>query len=231
MTPADGMDVLDDPVATSLRGAHAHLSRSYGTALTYDAGVSTFAAVPSHPSERDWDDLAVLLGSGQLADLFSSPEVPPGWPRVFSNQGRQMIGPSAPLRRHHDDVGIVRLGAADVPAMLELTGETRPGPFFAGTHQMGAYLGVRQHGRLVAMAGERLRPPGWTEISAVCTAPHARGQGLAGRLVGELVEHVLERGERPFLHVSGQNAAAVAVYERLGFRTRRTVTFQGFTTP
>ncbi len=59
------------------------------------------------------------------------------------------------------------------------------------------------------MAGERLRPPGWTEISAVCTAPDARGHGLAAHLVRALADRIAARGERAFLHVAATNAQAI----------------------
>lgn len=129
------------------------------------------------------------------------------------------------------DAGVVELGADSVPEMLDLVARTRPGPFWSRTRELGTYLGVRENGALVAMAGERLRPPGWTEISAVCTAPEARGRGYAARLVTALVARVLTRGERPFLHVAEANTGAIALYERLGFRLRKPVTFRGFRTP
>ncbi|GAA3494576.1 hypothetical protein GCM10019016_016760 [Streptomyces prasinosporus] len=126
---------------------------------------------------------------------------------------------------------MVELGADSVPELLDLVARTAPGPFRPRTHELGTYLGVRVDGTLVAMAGERLRPPGWTEISTVCTAPDARGQGHAARLVSALVARIVVRGERPFLHVAETNTGAIALYERLGFRTRRQVTFRGFRTP
>jgi ribosomal protein S18 acetylase RimI-like enzyme len=224
--------VLDDPVGESLRGQHAHLARTAGRVLGYEPEVATFVAVPRDPSARDWADLAELLGRGGFADLFSSPARPPDdWEPVFSMAGVQLVGPAAPLPRPGPAPAVVELGAADVPEMLDLARRTRPGPFWRRTIEMGTYLGVRDGERLVAMAGERLRPPGWAEISAVCTAPEARGRGLASRLVAEAAARVVGRGERPFLHVRADNATAIALYERLGFRVRREVTFRGFRTP
>ena len=125
----------------------------------------------------------------------------------------------------------VRLGVADVPEMLALVARTRPGPFLARTVELGTYLGIRRDGELVAMAGERMHPPGWTEISAVCTAAEYRGHGLATRLVRALVHDIRERGETPFLHAAGSNVHAIGLYESLGFRLRRRTTFAAFRAP
>jgi predicted GNAT family acetyltransferase len=120
---------------------------------------------------------------------------------------------------------ILPLGDADVPEMLALTRLTNPGPFLERTIEMGDYVGVRDGGKLVAMAGERFRVPGWTEISAVCTAPTHRGQGLATRLLRAVAAGIEARGERIFLHVVAGNTGAIRLYEALGFsiRGRRTV--------
>src|SRR5215467_14372400 len=81
-------------------------------------------------------------------------------------------------------VASLPLGTTDVPEMLELTAATEPGPFLPQTIRMGSYFGIRaSDGRLVAMAGERLRSTAFAEISAVCTHPEFRGRGYAPALV------------------------------------------------
>ncbi|PZA23278.1 GNAT family N-acetyltransferase [Modestobacter versicolor] len=225
--------VLDDPVGESLRGHHAHLARRVGGTAAYLPEVATFAAVLLEPTPSDWADLAALLGPGELADLFSASVEPPAdWAPVFSLEGVQMVAdPRAPAGGVPVAADVVELGPADVADMLALTGVTRPGPFWSRTDELGTYWGVRENGVLVAMAGERLRPPGWTEISAVSTAPQARGRGLASALVRTAMRHVVDRGERPFLHVAAENSGAIALYERLGFEVRRRVRFHGHRTP
>ncbi|MEU6127116.1 GNAT family N-acetyltransferase [Streptomyces sp. NPDC047123] len=232
--------VLENPVAESLLGQHAQLGRRQGRAATYLPGVATFCALPTAPDDADWADLARLLGSGGFADMFSNPVLPPaGWEPVFVLEGRQMLwagdrapdAPVPPATASSSDVSTVELGPDDVPEMLALVERAAPGPFGPRTRELGTYFGVRAHGRLVAMAGERLRPPGWTEISAVCTDPEARGQGHAARVVSALIDHIRSRGDRPFLHVAEANTGAIALYEKLGFESHKPVTFRGFRTP
>lgn len=222
------MDELDDPVGHSLRGRHSALARRAGNALTYQVGVATFAAVPADPDQADWDDLARLLGHGELADLFSADvEAPADWAPVFELAGFQMVL-DQPL---HASGPVEVLDSGDVPDMTALVEATRPGPFWPRTVELGAFYGVRENGVLIAMTGERLQPSGWTEISTVCTAPQARGRGLAARVASAAAERILARGERPFLHVAASNTGAMRLYERLGFTVRRQVRFHGYRVP
>ena len=171
--PADPTHVLDDVVRAALLGPHAHLAERRGRVLRYPVDVCPFLAFPDDPGDADWRDLAQLAGPGEVTGLAAA-AVPDGWEVLFTLDGVQMVDDGIPAA---PDPEAVVLGPADVPEMLALVERTRPGPFRPRTIAMGTYLGVRRGGRLIAMAGERLHPPGWTEISAVCTDAEHRGRG------------------------------------------------------
>ena len=130
-----------------------------------------------------------------------------------------MIG--VPAKVSSGAADIVTLGADDVPAMLELTKLTNPGPFALRTHELGTFLGIRNDGQLVAMAGERMKPANYTEITAVCVHPSCRGRGYAQMLLAAVSRQILARGEIPFLHVFSHNKSAIALYRRQGMEIRR----------
>jgi predicted GNAT family acetyltransferase len=132
---------------------------------------------------------------------------------VFANGGLPAPGAIA-------EPAILELGQQDSAEMVELATLTKPGPFASRTHELGTYLGIRRDGKLVAMAGERLKLPGHTEVSAVCTHPEHTGHGYAGILMTEVMRRIVARGETPLLHVREDNVRAIGLYERLGFRTR-----------
>jgi predicted GNAT family acetyltransferase len=119
------------------------------------------------------------------------------------------------------------LGASDTDDMVDLAARTQPGPFTSGTRLLGTYLGFRREGQLIAMAGERLHPEGWTEISAICTDPAARGQGLATRLTRAVAHGIRQRGETPLLHVASTNENAIRLYRAMGFEPRREIVYTG----
>ncbi|QNS07789.1 GNAT family N-acetyltransferase [Streptomyces xanthii] len=216
--------VLDNPAYAALRGPHAHLAERSGRVLRYPVDVSPWLGLPDVPGPGDWADLVAFAGPDGAVPLPGVRlDLPDGWEVTEDFAGVQLVGDRVDAAH---DPEAVRLTTADVPEMLELVARTRPGPFLPRTIELGTYLGIRRGGALVAMAGERLRPPGWTEISAVCTDPDQRGQGLAGRLVRAVAAGVLERGETPFLHTGAGNTNAIRLYETLGFRLRRTTRFR-----
>jgi ribosomal protein S18 acetylase RimI-like enzyme len=172
--------------------------------------------------EASWVDLGDLVEADDAVAVIGLVSAPEGWKTRWQADGFQMVGTE--FHGAPDGEALV-LGEDDAPEMLELVERTRPGPFLARTVVMGTYLGIRREGALVAMAGERLHPPGWTEISAVCTEPGYRGHGLATRLVGAIAAGIRGRGEVPFLHVAGTNTSAIRLYESLGFTIRHATTF------
>ena len=146
---------------------------------------------------------------------------PPGLIAMIEEPVHQMT--AARIADPDHDPDIIPLGDGDAAEMRALAELTQPGPFHARTHELGDFVGIRENGQLIAMAGERLRVPGFTEISAVCTHPDARGRGLAAILMRVVAAKIVARGEQLFLHVYPHNKSAIAVYERLGFRHRADV--------
>jgi ribosomal protein S18 acetylase RimI-like enzyme len=214
---------LDNPARAALLGPQAHLAERCGAALRYPADISPFAALPDEPGQAAWDDLAELAGPGTVVSTAGvAAEPPPGWDVLMRIDGVQFVADQVAAAH---DAEASPLGPADVPEMLDLVAATRPGPFRPRTIELGGYLGIRRGGALVAMAGERLRPPGWSEVSAVCTSAEFRGQGLATRLTLAVAAAIRDRGETPFLHTAEQNLGAIRLYEALGFRLRRRAMF------
>jgi ribosomal protein S18 acetylase RimI-like enzyme len=214
---------LDNPARAALLGPQAHLAERCGAALRYRANVSPFVALPDEPAPGIWDDMAKLAGPGGIVSTAGVVAEPPqGWEVRMRIEGVQLVAGDVAAA---PDTEATPLGPADVPEMLDLAARTRPGPFLPRTIEFGGYLGIRRGGSLVAMAGERIRPPGWTEISAVCTDAEYRGQGLATRLTLAVAAAILERGDTPFLHASADNVSAIRLYAALGFRFRREAQF------
>jgi ribosomal protein S18 acetylase RimI-like enzyme len=220
---------LENPVYESLTGPHEHFVEQHGSVVRYPVDVSPFGAFADVPTPSDWTDLATLVGPGSVVVITGVSAPPPdGWQIVANISGVQMVDEhiaAAP------DEEAVLLTDADVPDMLELVQRTRPGPFVARTIELGTYLGIRRDGTLIAMAGERMHPPGWVEVSAVCTDDSYRGQGLGTRLIHAVAHGIRERGETPFLHASATNVNAVRLYESLGFRLSREVNFSALRVP
>jgi ribosomal protein S18 acetylase RimI-like enzyme len=218
-TSIDPTSPLDNAMWVALTTWHAHLAEGTGRARRYPVDVVPFGAIED-TSAASFEALAALLGPGESVLLLLPEEIvpPPGLEVSARGQMNQMVR-TAPARPTIKE-SILPLGADDVPDMMALVELTLPGPFGLRTHHLGRYFGMRVDGRLVAMAGERLRFAGHTEISGVCTHPAHRGRGYAGDLVEALVHGITERGDMPFLHFRTGNPAA-ALYERLGFTRRR----------
>jgi len=216
-------EVLANPVWHALCGAHESLGVQArgGRARRYHPEVSIFGAV-DRLDRCGWEALAELVGIGGVAIVSRDdvPATPVGWTETYRGKAMQLVAGqlTAPPA-----VEFTKLSVADVPEMLELVQTTVPGPFLSRTIELGTYLGVHRDGQLVAMAGERMHVPGYTEISAVCTHPSAQRQGLAGALTLAVAHGIRARGDEAFLHVAEENEGALRLYLTLGFELRRPV--------
>lgn len=212
---------LDNPIWTALATGQAHLGQGNALACRYHPDVAPFAALASE-SPAAWAALSRLLPPGEQVALLSRDPAAPGGAFRAQPVGviHQMVAAGGD-NADADDLDVVALGQADAKDMLELALKTKPGPFCKRTHEMGNDIGLRDQGRLIAMAGERMRPAGFVEISAVCVDDGWRGKGVAGHLLRRLQRDIRQRGQTPFLHVLSDNRNAIALYERLGFVLRQ----------
>lgn len=213
---------LDRPVWSALTARQRAFAIGDELARRLDPAFGPFAAV-----DADADAHLARLGSlvaehgpAVLLQRGGIP-VPPGTAVRFAGQGVQLVLDR--LAAVPTTADLVPLGPADVAEMVALARLTEPGPFEARTPELGGFLGIRVGGRLVAMAGERMKPEGYSEVSGVCTHPDHRGRGYAAMLSAAVADRIAARGETPFLHAYVANRAAIELYERLGFVLRTPV--------
>ncbi|MGK6320430.1 GNAT family N-acetyltransferase [Sphingomonas sp. DT-204] len=218
------MRLLDRPVWNALTSGWAALAEGDARAWRLKRNYGVFGAAPDRSPESLAALAALVPAGGELWMVEKEPwPTPPGTRVDRSAACVQMVAevitgaPKPPFE-------IVPLGEGDAPEMFALATLTEPGPYAAHTNRLGAFVGVRQDGRLVAMAGERMRMPGLAEVSGVCTHPEFRGRGYAGALMRTVAQRMLARGETPFLHAYATNAGAITLYESLGFRVDGEVT-------
>ncbi|MDH7637171.1 GNAT family N-acetyltransferase [Sphingomonas oryzagri] len=220
---------LDRPAWSALTGGWAHLAHGDDRAWRIEPDHGPFAATADFTPENI-DALRSLPGAEGELWLVETAPLPalPGLTVLREADITQMV--AGTISSGEPDFEVEELGEADAAEMLALATLTRPGPFLVKTHRLGRFIGVKQSGCLVAMAGERMRMPGFAEVSGVCTHPDHRGKGYAAGLMRLVARRMLAQGEMPFLHAYAANEGAVRLYDTLGFRIRRTVRLTVVTT-
>ncbi|WP_421915232.1 GNAT family N-acetyltransferase [Mesorhizobium sp.] len=214
--------VLDRPVWSALETRHRYFAQGGRLARRYSPSIALFAATAADDAES-LRALGELVGPGESMIMAQADAIalPAGLSATSSASAMQMVG-EQPLQAVRDE-RVQRLTQHDIPEMLALASLTKPGPFTSGALSLGDFWGVKVEGRLVAMAGERMKQPGYTELSGVCSHPEFRGAGL-GRLMSLFVANqIFARGEVPYLHAYATNAAAIRLYESIGFRLRSAI--------
>lgn len=210
------MHPLDNPMYSALSTVHSPFAVVNKTARRFPAEVAPFGGVlPGHE-----DDVHDLYSAAESAVFVGV--IPPtrGWEVQKSFEVIQMIHDQSHPVTEHLQVQI--LTTDDVPAMLKLTSLVYPNYFRSATAQLGEYCGIYSSSELIAMAGIRMKLPGYEEISAICTHLDHRGKGLGAAVTRFMVHRILQRESIPFLHTESDNPAQ-DMYRKLGFETRATL--------
>ena len=241
--------ILDNPIWNALMTGNAALAEGDENVKLFPADVAPFAGL----REINPDNIARLyerVASDRVVAIVAPTPIaiPTEWKVVLPVKALQMVyapppsastetpsasapppasapkPPTSALRTAGAEPELVPLDNRHIPAMLELTALTNPGPFYQRTILFGSYFGIfdgNQDGsQLVAMAGFRMHPGNFIEVSAVCTRPSHLGRGYARTLIMHLVKIIRKENCTPFLHVRDNNTRAIEVYEQLGFTTR-----------
>ena len=215
---------LDRPVWSMLTGRQAHLAEGDARAMRIDRGYGVFGAAADAGDDAQAALAALVPADGELWIVEGAPwPLPPGTRGVKRAVLAQMVADGAAPPARPGEPAIIALGDSDAPEMAALADHARPGPWGPKTHRYGPFFGIREDGRLLAMAGQRILVPGMAEVSGVATWADCRGRGLARTLIGHVMRQMVARGETPFLHSYADNAGAIGLYESLGFRIRREV--------
>ncbi|RWB26233.1 MAG: GNAT family N-acetyltransferase [Mesorhizobium sp.] len=214
--------VLDRPIWSALATRHQAFAQGDNLAKRYRPSIVSFAATAADDPES-LQALGRLIPPYESAILVQADAIAlPARFSVISTAALVQMIAEPPLQIVSDE-RVQRMTRDDAAEMLALASITKPGPFTLEALNLGDFWGVRIGGRLVAMAGERMKQPGYTELSGVCSHPEFRGGGL-GRLLSLFVaSQIMARGEIPYLHAYAINAAAIGLYESIGFRLRSTM--------
>lgn len=219
----------DNPVWQALSGRQKHLNYGDERLKYFREDVSPFIGL-ENLDRHEVEELKERIPFGRKLSAMADQEIymPETFQVIFSCILYQMVYRKA-HETVHEGFTIIPLHAEHIPAMLQLTAMTKPGPFYRNTISLGNYYGIFQNGHLAAMAGERLKPSGFTEISAICTHPDQTGKGYASALTSYVARQIIAEGNTPFLHVKKDNLRAISVYQRAGFEVRKEMYFTIFT--
>lgn len=219
-TAAGTSEALDRPVWSALMSRHAAFALGGELARRFQPGIVPFIDVKEVTPDCLEAAASLVRPNEQVTFFGLGPIDPPASLVVIDRRiAYQMV--FAGVRPPEGLTAIHPLDRRDAPAMLELVEIAKPGAFGPRSIELGGFFGIRDGDRLVAMAGERMKIDGATEITAVCTHPEYRRRGYSKALIDVLTRRIVGRGEIPFLHVSASKADAIALHAGRGFVARK----------
>lgn len=221
--------ILDNPIWNALISGNKHMALGHGGIRYFPEEIASFVGIET-PDSNNFKLLDEIIPAGRtvITATATDIEIPEKWKILQKMSVLQMIYTPQetlrPITQH-----LIPLEEKDIPAMLELTALTAPGPFYKRTIEFGNYHGIfDNHHQLVAMTGQRMSIGNYIEISAVCTHPDHSGKGYASALMLHLIQLIQAQSCIPMLHVKTENLNAIRVYEKLGFSVRHELKFNAF---
>ncbi|WP_158796105.1 GNAT family N-acetyltransferase [Pedobacter sp. L105] len=213
--------VLDNSIWSALNSGNKDIALGTENVKYYPADVAPFAGLVLNTSENLNTLYEITPGEGTFAiKNIGQLHIPAPWKLIRSVPLLQMVCDD-PVQRKTISDSIEELSKKHISQMLQLTTLTNPGPFRERTIDLGHYQGIFDGEQLVAMAGQRMHPLPYAEISAVCTHPDYIGRGYGAQLILSQANRIKESGGTPYLHVAEGNDRAIKLYKSLGFVTRQ----------
>ena len=218
-------DLLINPVWHSLETVHRNMRIGDDVMKRYPSSILQVMGC-ENPEQADLNDIKAIVTPGEHIYMVGTiPTLPEAWELKAAIECLQMVYTQTSYIELSARETIIELDAHDAPEMLELVNLIQPGFFYSDTYLLGRYIGIRKNNKLVALAGERLKMTGFTEISAVSTHPDYTGRGYARLLTAQIANKNIDQGNIPFLHVRRANERAIKVYDSLGFSEVRKIYF------
>ncbi|MBB2148145.1 GNAT family N-acetyltransferase [Pedobacter gandavensis] len=218
---------LDNPVWFSLTESHEKFSVNYGDVKFYHPDYCPFGGfITLDSTAKPLEEYSNLASS-----FYVVGKQPNYHPSLTLNKELiclQMVLDTPINMEISED--IIPLKAEHKADLLRLVNLVQPGYFKNNTPELGNYYGIYKEKELVAVTGERMKMNDYTEVSAVITHPDHTGKGYARQLVAHTSNQVFLEGKTPYLHVAEINVGAIKLYEKLGFVTRRKISFWNFIT-
>jgi ribosomal protein S18 acetylase RimI-like enzyme len=217
---------LDNPVWYSLSENHQEFAIDYGNTKFYHPDYGPFGGFIALENTA----IATQEYSALIDNFFIVGEKP----EIASNLkiAKELVCLQMIINEKIQlpvDIEIVKLTQEHNKILCDLVNLVQPGYFKNKTILLGDYYGIFKDNQLIAVTGERIKMSTFTELSAIITHPDHTGKGYSKQLITHVVNAIFDQGKIPFLHVTETNIGAIALYEKLGFITRRKMSFWNIT--
>ena len=213
---------LDNPVWNAVSEIHSKFAIDYNGTKFYNPDYCSFGGFIDLESTKE-----ATFQYSSLTDSFFIVGTQPALPDSLKIAKELVCLQMIISQKIELPIGaeIVELTESHNEALCNLVNLVQPGYFKNKTPLLGDYFGIFKNQQLIAITGERMKMNDFTEVSAIITHPDHTGKGYAKQLIAHVANRIFDQNKIPFLHVVESNIGAIKLYEKLGFVTRRKMSF------